>query len=99
MLVGRVTATGKVLPLDSTAVDGSEIPFGVIIVNETVAPAASIDLDVCVSGELERDLVILAAGDTYQTIIDGRRLEDRIMGDTRGLLLVVTIENTDFDNQ
>lgn len=99
MLVGKVSATGKIVPHASGNADGSEIPYGVIILNETVADTESVDVDVCVSGELEKELVILDAGDTFDTVIAGRRLFDRIMGDTRGLLLVETTENTDFDNQ
>tara|TARA_R110001606_G_scaffold374612_3_gene532481 strand:+ start:1613 stop:2062 length:450 start_codon:yes stop_codon:yes gene_type:complete len=99
MLVGRITATGKIVPLVSSAVDGSEIPLGVIITTETVAAGAVIDISVCVKGELDKSLVLIDAGDTLETVIDGRRLEDRILGDTLGVLLVDVEQLTDFDNQ
>lgn len=42
-VVGKVTASGKVVQLDPAAADGSEVAYGVLMY---AAPAASADVDV-----------------------------------------------------
>jgi len=99
-VMGRVTATGKVVPLQSDASDGSQLPVGILNENHTVNEGDTVDVAVCIAGSVAEEKVILVkVGDTLNTVIDGRRIRDRIAGDTMGIKLVVTDELTGFDNQ
>lgn len=99
ILVGRVTASGKLVPLVSGAVDGSEIPVG-ILKTEIVQLGAGLDqlVNICIAGDVVRDKVILDGGDTLDSVVDGRPLKDRINADTMGIKLVDNFELTDVDN-
>lgn len=97
-LLGRITASGKVQPLASAAVDGSEIPVGVLAQTIFVADASDEVITMAVSGEVDRDLVVLDGADTMDTIIDGRPIKDRIAGDTLGIKLITATEITLPDN-
>jgi hypothetical protein len=87
MLFGRVHATGKLAILASGSSDGSQIPLGVNLTNVTVANGESATIVLAVTGKLNQDLLILDGTDTLDTVIDSRRLRDRIPADTEGIQL------------
>jgi hypothetical protein len=95
---GRIHATGLVLPLKSAAVDGSELPVGVLMHDITVVDTASAVLTMCVGGEIAEEKIILDGADTLDTVIDSRRIRDLIALNTVGILLVPGTELTGFDN-
>lgn len=97
-LMGRISATGFLLELVSGAVDDSNIPLGFLIRDITIPTATTPTLTIVVSGDVAEELVILDAGDTLETVISGRRLRDRILADTQGILLVPSTDLTNFDN-
>lgn len=97
-LLGRISATGKVIPLASAAADGSQFPVGILADDYIVANGATISLAFCVSGDVATEKVVLAGADTLDTVISSRRIRDRIAADTVGIKLVATSEMTDFDN-
>lgn len=99
-LMGRVLADGTVKPLQSNATDGSQIPLGVLAADLVVVGGDSVDVPICTSGDVvEAQVILTKSGDTMNTIIEARRLRDRIAGDTVGVNLVGTNENTYLDNQ
>lgn len=99
-VLGKITASGKLLPLKSDAVDGSQIPVGVLAHDITVANAATVNLTYCISGKVvQNKLIFLKAGDTVDTVVTGRTLGDRVAADSAGIILVVSTELSDFDNQ
>jgi len=98
-LFGRISATGLVIPLLSGAVDGSQFPLGFAAKTQDVLNGESVDISLCVGGELAKELISIDGGDTLATAISGKTLGDRIMSDTLGVLLVEGLELTDFDNQ
>jgi hypothetical protein len=98
-LMGRITATGKLVPVVSTAVDGSEVPVGVLKTQVSeLADAAEKKVNVCIAGDVVESKVILDGAETMETIIDGRRIKDRIAADTMGIKLVDSFELTGVDN-
>jgi len=98
-LMGRVSATQKLVPLESTASNGSQYPVGILTQDYIIESAGDIVLSVCVSGDVVEDKVILAYGDTLSTVISGRSIRDRIAADTIGIKLVGSDQMTAYDNQ
>lgn len=97
-LLGRVSATNKVLPLKSAAVDGSQYPVGISTQEITVADTESATIEFVIGGEVEGTLLVLDGTDTLATAISGKTLGDRIKSDTLGILLVNSDELSGYDN-
>lgn len=99
-LLGKITATNELEILKSAAVDGSEIPVG-ILAEESVdfAIAETKQVNICIAGDVAEEKIILDGADTLATMIDGRSIRDRIKADTMGIKPVVKDELTGFDNQ
>lgn len=98
-VMGRVSATGKLVPMQSDASDGSEIPVGILNKDWVIAAGATQAISICVSGDVvEGKLIFTKVGDDLDTVVDGRNYRDRIGGDTVGVKLVPSTENTGFDN-
>lgn len=99
-LMGKITASGKIIPLVSGAGDGSNQPIGILRTEITdLADAGEVDVSYSVFGDIAKEKVIVDGGDTLQTVIAGRTIEDRLLADTMGIILIETDELTDFDNQ
>jgi hypothetical protein len=99
-VLGKVSADGTIVPLESDASDGSQYPVGILSADVIVAAGDEIELPYCVSGDVVEDkLVLTKEGDTLQTVISGRSIYDRIGGDTVGVKIVANNENTILDNQ
>lgn len=100
LVMGRISASGLLLPLQSDAVDGSQLPVGVLAADYTVANGATQEVSICVAGDVEESKLIFENGtDTLATVVAARRLRDRLAADTLGIKLVVSDELTDFDNE
>tara|TARA_R110002012_G_scaffold93731_3_gene227412 strand:+ start:8397 stop:8843 length:447 start_codon:yes stop_codon:yes gene_type:complete len=98
-LLGRVTASGKLVPVASGAADGSEIPVGILKTTVTeLADSSEKSVNICIAGDVVQGKVILDGSDTLDTVIDGRPIKDRIAADTMGIKLVKSSELTGFDN-
>jgi hypothetical protein len=97
-LLGRITTGGKVQPLASGAVDGSQIPVGILAQTVELVDDGEATVTVCVSGEVATEKVILNGSDTMATNISGRPIKDRIAGDTLGIKLIAGTELTNYDN-
>lgn len=99
-VMGRISATGKVIPLESDASDGSQYPIGVLAQTQEVAEGDDAILSICTAGKVDQGLLVFNKdGDSLSTVVDGRQLKDRIAGDTVGIVLKAATENTDYDNQ
>ncbi len=98
-LIGRVTATNNLEVLKSAAVDGSEIPLGILAEDVTLQIGETLEVNICIEGEVAIEKVILDGADTLDTIIDGRPIRDRINADTAGIKLTAADQVTGFDNQ
>ena len=97
-LVGRIAATQLLLPLASGAADGSQFPKGVSAQNKTVADGATVELSVCVEGDVAEGKVVFQGADDMDTVVSLKSLRDRIASDTVGINLVDAVSMTEFDN-
>ena len=98
LLVG-VTTAGAILPLDPTAVDGSQYPYGFLnlgLDEELVVAdgAVTAELNCCIKGRVDLSTMVLKAGVALTDVIGGQTLEALLQ--TRGFWLVESTENTKF---
>lgn len=102
-VMGTVQASGKVLPMKSDATDGSQQPIGVLAADYTIADGASVDLSICVGGDVVESRVVLAkTGDTMSTSVGvattgGGIIRDLIQRNS-AIKLVGSNENTYYDD-
>lgn len=97
-LLGRISASNKLIPLASAAADGSQYPVGILAEEVTLADAAEATVNFCIAGDVNASKLILDGSDTLATAISGRTINDRIKGDTKGVRLVTVTDNTFTDN-
>lgn len=98
-LMGRVAATGLLVVLKSGATDGSQYPVGVLTQETEVLDTETVDIKVCVAGEIQKESVVFDGTDDYDTVVEDRTLLDRIGADTVGIKVIAGTEMTAFDNQ
>jgi hypothetical protein len=99
-VMGRVANTNKVLPLESTASDGSQFPIGILADDYVVDYTESATVTFCIAGDVvESKLVFENGTDTTSTVVSSRTLGDRIAGDTAGIIFVGGDQLTGYDNQ
>ena len=79
-ILGQITASGKLVALESDAVDGSQFPIGII--NESILAASIVAGDVNVldivvgDGVVNQDKIVFRNGtDTLDTMVSGRTLK------------------------
>ncbi len=106
MVMGRITATGKLAICKSGNTDGSQVPVGILKTQITVADGTNEDVNVCYRGDVAKGKIDFDGTDTWTTEItkddDGTNtlslgiLEDLIRG--IGINPVPTTENTAADN-
>lgn len=68
-VLGRIFSSNKVYPAVSSAINGSQVPMGVLANDYTVANSASVTVTYCISGKVARELLIFGGSDTLATII------------------------------
>lgn len=97
-LMGRIAATQKLVPLVSTANDGSQFPVGVLKETKIVEEGDTVYLTICVAGDVAEDKIIFSGSDNMNTVVTSKTLRDRIGSDTVGIKLVACTEMTSEDN-
>jgi hypothetical protein len=99
-VMGRVANTNKVLPLESTANDGSQFPIGVLADNYSVDYTESATVTICIAGDVVESKLIFENGtDTVDTVVSSQTLKDRIQGQSAGIILVGGTQLTGYDNE
>jgi hypothetical protein len=98
-LMGRISASGLIIPLTSGASDGSQFPLGVLLEDTTIEGGDTQELTIAVAGDVVESKIKLQGSDTLNTVISGRRIRDRIGADTVGIKLVGADQMTGLDNQ
>lgn len=99
-VLGRIAATRAIVPLVSTASDGSQFPIGILSQDYIVQPGAVTSLMYGVCGDVAQEEIGFINGtDTFNTIVSGRTLFDRIQCDSVGLFIKASVDLTDYDNQ
>ena len=97
-VMGRVASSGDVIPLVSTATDGSQYPIGILTTKHVVADGTSLTVSICIGGNVNQNLLVFSGSDDLDTVIEDRRLADRITGDTYGINLIASTQLSKFDN-
>lgn len=99
LLLGRISASGNIVPWDATATDGSQFPIGILATTVTLADAATASIRYCINGDVNGgELILDVNGQTLDNVVSGRRLRDRIEADTKGIRLVDVVDQTFLDN-
>lgn len=98
-LMGRNSTTGLLQVCDADATDGSQYPIGILAGDYTIQDGATNSLAICVEGDVVTGKVTFTGVQTMDTVVDSRRLRDRIGADTVGIKLVDTTDHTYYDNQ
>lgn len=96
-IMGRISATGLLLPLAIGATDGSQHFVGVLTENTTIAIAGTAKVTIAVQGRVASDKLVFNASETLNSVVGDRQLRDIIAG--QGVKLVATDELSAFDNQ
>lgn len=98
LILGRVAATGEVVPCESTATDGSQYPVGILSETITIDGGDTLEVPFCVAGHVAEEMVVTTNSDTLETVIEDKMLRDRIGSDTVGIFLRLGDDQTNFDN-
>ncbi len=96
-LLGRVAATGLLVPLFSDNNDGSQYPVGVLAQAVTVTVGQTVNLTFCHKGDVDQDGLVLDVGDAdLNVVVAAKTLADWIHD--LGIKLISGDQLTDFDN-
>lgn len=98
-LLGRVASTNKLVIFNASGSDGSQFPVGVLAEGKVVGEGETVNLTFCTGGEISKGKIILPSGVTFNTVVSGKTVNDRIKSDTAGIILVQADQLTGFDNQ
>lgn len=96
-VMGRVSASGNVIPCVAGASDGSQFPVGVLIDGLTVAAGATVPCFICDDGDVESSMLVFNGAETLATVVSGRQFRDWLK--LAGIKLVTATELTGYDNQ
>lgn len=100
-VMGRVTATGRLVALQSTAVDGSQVPVGILAHDLSVDAGGIVAATIATEGDVVQDMIVFVKPgdglDTAVTVGVSRRLKDLIH--QMGLNIVGGTDQTGYDNQ
>ena len=98
-VLGRIGSTGILVPTISTASDGSQNVLGILMQDLVIESGDTVSALVCVSGRVAAEkLVFVKPGDSLTTAVSNRQYRDKIQGETVGVKLVYSAENTYPDN-
>jgi hypothetical protein len=99
-LLGRITATGKLIPVVAAAVDGSQYPVGLLSHEVTIVNTAETLVTVAIAGQVNQSLVVLNGAETLDTVVTdtGRTISDMILGETHGIYLRRVRDISENDN-
>lgn len=97
-VLGKIGTSGNIVPLNTGATDGSQLPIGIAAETITVADGGSSDITYCISGEVNEGAVNVAGSSTLDTVVSNRRIRDRLQSDTLGIQLITSTDLTDHDN-
>ena len=96
-LMGRISATGKIVECDSAASNGSQYPLGYLLNDHVIEDGESKEVEVVTSGDVVQALTTLAYGVEYTDVVSGRQLRDHVTA--MGINLVGNNELSGYDNQ
>ena len=97
-VMGRVSATNKIIPCKSTASDGSQYPIGILADTYGVDYVETAELTFCTMGDVVQNKIVFNNGtDTVATAVSGKTMKDMLQA--AGINLVGGDQLTGYDNQ
>lgn len=96
-LLGRVATTDKVVPLFTDNADGSQYPVGIVLNDHEIEAGETKEIAMIISGKVAQEEIVLNVGDTFEAVVDDRRLKDWIKG--VGIIMIEGTELSQLDNQ
>lgn len=97
-IMGKIAATGKIIPLVSGATNGSQYPVGILAEDYSVPAGATVTMTYCVAGDVASEKLVFTGGNTLATVIEAKTLGDRIASDTVGIMLKASTNNSVQEN-
>lgn len=99
-VMGRVSVGGKIVPCKSGASDGSEIPVGILMEGLTEIADGTVitGLSLLIGGDVARDKVVFDGTDDFDTVVDGRTMEDWLIANGNNFEFLEVLDDSDFDN-
>lgn len=97
-VMGVVKATGEVVPMQSDAADGSELPIGVLAEDYEVEGGETVKVSIGITGtRVREDMLVLAKeDDELTTVVDDRRIFEWLL--VAGIVPIGATNATRFDN-
>jgi hypothetical protein len=77
-IMGRIAATGNIIPMLAAASDGSAIPVGILVKDYTVLAGATVNMAICIQGDVTSDMIVVPGGDTLDTVVALQTNRDRL---------------------
>lgn len=96
MVMGRISSTQKLVPLDASATNGSQYPVGICLIDAKIINGTSVDITLVNKGRIEEQKINFLGAETLDSVVSGRILRDWI--NDIGLELILSEELTNFDN-
>lgn len=96
MVMGRISSTQKLVPLDASATNGSQYPVGICLIDAKIINGTSVDITLVNKGRIEEQKINFLGTETLDSVVSGRILRDWI--NDIGLELILSEELTNFDN-
>ncbi len=79
-VMGRIASTSLLAKLDETKTDGSQYPVGVLASEIEVGAGLTMNVQLCIKGDLDKSKVVVATGATLATPIANIQIADRLVG-------------------
>lgn len=99
LVMGRIAATGLLVPLDKDATDGSQYPAGVCIKDQTIAAGTTVEIVLVNKGKVNENKITFSDGtmDTAIGVANNQKILRDWLNDL-GLVLISSLELTNYDN-
>jgi len=96
-VMGRIAATGKIVPMTAAAIDGSAIPVGILVKDYAVLAGGTVSMGICIAGDVVEDMILFQGAENLSTVVALQTNRDRIRSFT-GLNPKPRTELTEYDN-
>lgn len=97
-VMGRISATGVLVPCIKGANNGSQYPIGILRGDLSITAGTTVNATICIAGEVAESKLVFWDGQIDKnTVIDSRRIKDWLQ--YAGIILRDGTEMTAQDNQ
>lgn len=93
-----MTTTGALVPFTSGASNGSQYIVGILNEDHVLEAGETKEVYFCVYGDVAEEMLIFQGSDDLETVVDGRRVKEKIGSETVGIKLIASTDLTKFDN-